>query len=257
MQLIPLALALQALTVVPPGASDTPQITIVAHRGLAAGVPENTLAAFHRSAERGVPVIELDVRETADGRLVILHDETLDRTTSCSGSLAATYYAQLKACDAGGGERVPSLADAMNLIRDRPARLLLDIKQGTSVDRVIREVRGDGAATKLIFGLRRVRDVAQVRRELPGSTILAFMPDVRDAPTFAGAGANIIRLWSDWVEADPGHIRRTRALGPEVWVMVGRRLPSKEREWRELHARMIAAGAQGLITDRPELISAQ
>lgn len=257
MQLIPLALALQVLTVVPPGASDAPQITIIAHRGLAAGAPENTLAALRRSVERGVPVIELDVRETADGRLVILHDETLDRTTSCSGSLAATFHAQLKSCDAGGGERVPSLADALDFIRDKPARLLLDIKQGTSLDRVIRAVRAGGAAPKVIFGLRRVKEVARIRRELPGSTTLAFIPDARDAPAFVSGGADIIRLWSDWVEADPGHIRRTRALGPAVWVMVGRRLPSKEREWRELHARMIAAGAQGLITDRPELISAR
>ena len=257
MQRILLALALPALTAVPPGTSGTPQVTVVAHRGLAAGVPENTLAAFRRSVERAVPVIELDVRETADGQLVILHDETLDRTTSCSGSLAATDHAQLKACDAGGGERVPSLADALNFIRDKPARLLLDIKQGTSLDRVIREVRTQDAAPNLIFGLRRAKDVARVRRELPGSTTLAFIPEARDAPAFAAAGANIIRLWSDWIEADPGHIPRTRALGPEVWVMVGRRLPSKEREWRALHRRMIAAGAQGLITDRPELISAQ
>lgn len=257
MQLIPLALALQALAVVPPGTSDATQVTIVAHRGLAAGVPENTLAALGKSVERGVPVIELDVRETADGQLVILHDETLDRTTSCSGSLAATYHAQLRSCDAGGGQRVPSLADALDFIRDKPARLLLDIKQGTSLGRVIRQVRANGAAPKLIFGLRRARDVSRVRRELPGSSILAFITDARDAPTFAAAGADIIRLWSDWVEADPGHIRRTRALGPEVWVMVGRRLPSQEREWRALHARMIEAGAQGLITDRPELISAR
>ena len=252
---MPFVLALQALTVVPPAPSDAPQITIVAHRGLAAGVPENTIAAFRQSVERGVPVIELDVRETADGQLVILHDETLDRTTNCSGSLAATYYAQLKSCDAGAGEGVPSLADALDFIRDKPARLLLDIKQGTSLDRVIREVRARGAGAKVIFGLRRARDVARVRRALPGRTIIGFVPSLGDAAAFAKAGADIIRLWSDWVEADGAHVARTRALGPRVWVMVGRRLPSTEREWRDLHARMVAAGAQGLITDRPELIS--
>lgn len=247
------ALAVQALTISPQAPSAP--VTIVAHRGLAVGVPENTIAAFRRSVERGVPVIELDVRETADGQLVILHDETLDRTTSCSASLAATYYVQLASCDAGGGERVPSLADALAFVRDRPARLLLDIKPGTSLRRVVREVRAGGFKGKVIFGLRRAKDVARVRRELPGSTILAFMPDVGDAAAFADAGADIIRLWSDWVDADPGLVRRVRAQGPKAWVMVGRRLPSGDGQWRALHSRMIAAGAQGLITDRPELIS--
>jgi glycerophosphoryl diester phosphodiesterase len=237
-------------------AAQQPQVTIVAHRGLAAGVPENTLAAFRQSVERGLKVIELDLRVTRDGQIVILHDETLDRTTNCSGPLVQHMLSALASCDAGGGERVPSFAEALGFNRDQPARLLLDIKPGTSVDKVIAEVRGHHAESKVIFGLRRVRDVARVRRELPGATTLAFMPEIRDAPAFADAGADIIRLWSDWIESDPQQVTRTRALGPQVWIMVGRHLPAREGEWRALHARMIATGAQGLITDRPELISA-
>jgi len=234
---------------------ETAAITIVAHRGLAEGVPENTLAAFRQSADRGIAVIELDVRATRDGQLVILHDETLDRTTDCSGAIAQQSLGQIRRCDAGGGERVPSFAEALIFIRDKPARLLLDVKPGTRLDQVIREIREHRAEAKVIIGLRRARDIARVRRELPGTTTLAFMPDVRDAPVFADAGAHIIRLWSDWVDADPALVGRTQALGPEAWIMVGRRLPAREREWRALHARMIASGAQGLITDRPELIS--
>lgn len=231
-------------------------VTIVAHRGLAEGVAENTMAAFRKSVARGVAVIELDVRATRDGRLVILHDETLDRTTDCSGSLAATMFSQLAACNAGDGERIPALAEVLNFVRDKPARLLLDIKPGAPIDQVIREIRRYRVEAKVIVGLRRSRDVARVRRELPDTTTLGFMPDARDAPLFADAGAHIIRLWSDWVEADRGHVARTRALGPAVWIMVGRRLPAMERDWRALHGRMIASGAQGLITDRPDLTSA-
>jgi glycerophosphoryl diester phosphodiesterase len=244
------------LAALPPTAARHPQVTIVAHRGLAAGVPENTLAAFRQSIERGLKVIELDLRITKDRRIVILHDATLDRTTDCSGRLGELTLARIKVCDAGAGERVPSLAEALSFIGDKPVRLLLDIKPGTPLDRVMREIREHRAETKVILGLRRPKDIARVRRELPGTTTLGFMPQPGDAPAFAHAGANIIRLWSDWVEADPGHVARTGALGAEVWIMVGRRLPDKEREWRGLHTRMIATGAQGLITDRPELISA-
>jgi glycerophosphoryl diester phosphodiesterase len=249
-------LALTALAVAAPAAAEAQRATIVAHRGLAAGVPENTLAAFRQSVDRGIAIMELDIRATRDGHLVILHDETLDRTTDCAGSLAATMFSQLSSCSAGGGERIPSLGDALDFVRDKPVRVLLDVKPGTRLDQVIREVRHHRVEPKVIIGLRRAREIARVRRELPGTTTLAFMPDARDAPLFADAGAHIIRLWSDWVEADADLVARTRALGPEVWIMVGRRLPAREPEWRALHARMIAAGAQGLITDRPELTSA-
>lgn len=235
--------------------------TIVAHRALGKGVPENTLAALRQAIDRGTAIVELDVRITRDGHLVIIHDETLGRTTDCSGAVASAALAAIRACDAGwpshAGERVPTLAEALDTVRTTPVRLLLDIKPGTSLDAVIRAVRDHRSETMAMLGLRRASDIARARRELPGTSIIGFIPDVGEAQAFTEAGAHIIRLWSDWVDAEPGLVARTRALGPEVWIMVGRRLPSKKREWRALHARMVAAGPQGLITDRPDLISAK
>ncbi len=243
-----------------PAAAPPRAVTIVAHRGLAEGMPENTIAAFRQSVERGLGIIELDVRTTSDGHLVILHDETLDRTTDCSGLLADLSLARIKSCDAGWpshpGERIPTLAEALDFARDQPVRLLLDIKAGTSVPLVLKTVRDHNAEAKVILGLRRVADVTHARSEAPAVNVLAFMPALDDAREFAAAGAGIIRLWSDWVEADPEIVSRTQSLGPKVWVMIGRKLPKRDEEWRTLHARMIATGAEGLITNRPELISA-
>lgn len=256
------ALLLASLAGTAPAALPPPRpVTIVAHRGLADGWPENTLAAFRQSIDRGVTVIELDVRVTRDRQLVILHDATLDRTTDCSGSLSGFTLDRLKACDAGWpthqGERVPTLAEAIALVERGPARLLLDIKPRTPLDAVLAEVRRLHAEEKVILGLRTAAEVSQARATLPGVTILAFMPKVGDAPAFAKAGAAIIRLWSDWVGAEPGLVARTQALGAEAWVMVGRRLPSNAAEWRALHSRMLAADPQGLITNRPDLIVAR
>ena len=247
------------LSMAAPAAPPQP-IAVVAHRGLRDGVPENTLAAFRDALAGGVAIIELDLRLTKDGHLVVIHDETLDRTTNCSGRVASLTLAGIKQCNAGepshGGERVPTFAELLALVRDRPAQLLADVKPGTPLEPVLREIRDHRAEAKVILGLRKASDVASVRRRFPLITTLAFMPEATDAAAFTKSGAHIIRLWSDWVEADANLVARTRALGPEVWVLVGRRLPSKRREWRDLHARMIATGAQGLITDRPELISA-
>jgi len=229
-------------------------ITIIAHRGLGDGMPENTLAAFRRAADRGVRVIEVDLRTTKDRHIVLLHDATVDRTTDCSGPVSALTLARLHRCDAGAGERVPTFAEALAFIKTRPARLLLDIKPGTPLDDVISQVREQRAEGQVIFGLRHARDIARVRAELPAATTLAFMADAASADDYAAAGAHILRLWSDWVEADPAIVARTRALGPDIWIMVGRRLPGSKRQWQELHSRMTASGGQGIITDRPDLV---
>lgn len=247
------------LAAAPPASPPSLPVIVVAHRGLAEGMPENTLAAFGRSIERGLTIIELDVRTTRDGHLVILHDVTLDRTTDCSGLVGDLSLARVKSCHAGWPshprERIPTLAEALDFVRDRPARFLLDLKPGTSLPDVLKAIRDHRLQSKVILGLRRVADIYRVRNEAPGVTTLAFVPNVADASQFAAVGTDIIRLWSDWVEADPKIVARTNGLGPRVWIMVGRKLPKRDSDWRALHVRLIASGAQGLITDRPELIS--
>ena len=223
-------------------------VTVVAHRGLREGVPENTLAAFRRSIDHGVPVIELDLRVTKDGQLIVLHDRTLDRTTGCAGKVAALELARVAACG------VPTFAEVLALVRGTPVRILADVKDGTPLAPVLDAVRDQHAERQIILGLRSVNHVARARAALPETTILAFMPRVWDAPAFAGAGAQIIRLWSDWVEADPALLARTRALGPQVWVLVGQHLPSTQSAWRALHGRMLRLDPDGLVTDRPEWV---
>lgn len=234
-------------------------ITIGAHRGLAEGVPENTLAAFRHSLAAGIKVIELDLRTTRDSQLVVIHDATLNRTTDCSGAVAEQTLANIKHCDAGWpthvSERVPTLGDVLTLAANADARLLLDCKS-VGIDQMLREVRAHHAESKVILGLRSPNQIQQARAALPGVTIIAFMPERADAPVFVDAGADIIRLWSDWVESDPALVARTQALGKPVWIMVGRKLPRSNADWQALHGRMIAAGADGLVTNRPELISA-
>jgi hypothetical protein len=232
-------------------ATAAPPPIIVAHRGLSEGVPENSLAAFRRSITRGISIIELDLRVTADGELVVLHDRTLDRTTDCTGKVAAMALARVEACG------VPTFAEVVALVRGTPVRILADVKDGIPLDPVLEAIRAQHADRQIILGLRSTDHVARARAALPGTTVLAFMPRVGDAPAFAGAGAHIIRLWSDWVEADPALVARTRALGPQAWVLIGPHLPRTEAEWRALHGRMLRLDPDGLITDRPEWVPHQ
>jgi len=105
------------------------------HRGGAEGVPENTMVAIKDSVELGAEYIEVDLHATADGRIVLLHDETLDRTTSGTGKLSEHTWEQVKDLDAGSWKdpklshaRIPLLAEVLAYCKEHGVKILLDIK---------------------------------------------------------------------------------------------------------------------------------
>ena len=237
-----------------PAASDA--VAIIAHRGGQLGDTENSLKALRTAAARGISIVEIDVRTTRDGQLVIMHDETVDRTTNGTGQLASLTLADLRKfrIDRNGGP-VPALGEALVAAKASKVRLLLDVKPGTAFKNVLERVREEHAEAIVIFGLRRSADVAKLQSAAPSIPALGFMPKATDAAEFAYAGADFIRLWSDWVEIDPTQVPRTRALGVQPWIMVGRDIPSSASEWTRLHDWMLRLKPDALITDRPDLIS--
>lgn len=98
------------------------------HRGNPAEYPENTLASFRSALDLGLDFIECDVHLSRDGHLVVIHDETVDRTTDGSGAVAEMTCAELRRLDAGRGERIPLLSEVIDLCGDR-AILAVEIKQ--------------------------------------------------------------------------------------------------------------------------------
>ena len=88
----------------------TPTPLIIGHRGASADAPENTLKAFHLAIEQGAVGVEFDVHRTADGHIVVIHDEELQRTTNGTGRVSHMTLAELQGLDAGEGEPIPTLA---------------------------------------------------------------------------------------------------------------------------------------------------
>ena len=112
---------------------------IYAHRGASAECPENTLAAFRRAIALGVDGIELDIHLSSDGEPVVIHDETVDRTTNGSGPVAGLTVAELRALNAGQGEYVPTLAEVLDVVAGR-AHLNIEIKTAAAADAMLRVV---------------------------------------------------------------------------------------------------------------------
>lgn len=102
-------------------------IYVAAHRGWKAKYPENTIEAFEAALSLGVDQLETDVRITKDGELVLIHDETVDRTTNGSGTVYDLTLSELKALDAGNGTKIPTLTEFMELVKDHPT-ITLDIE---------------------------------------------------------------------------------------------------------------------------------
>src|SRR5215471_15400951 len=109
---------------------------VIGHRGAMGHAPENTFASFRKGFELGAPLLELDVHLSADGQLVVIHDETVDRTTNGSGRVADMSTAEIRRLDAGSwfgcafaGEPVPMLSEVLQWMHGRVG-LVIELKLG-------------------------------------------------------------------------------------------------------------------------------
>ncbi len=111
----------------------------VGHRGAKAYAPENTLASFSKAIEIGVDAVELDVRKTRDGELVVMHDADIKRTTNGKGLVSELTLAQIKAFSSGG-ETVPTLGEALDFLGGK-VKVVIELKEQGCEEQVLAEVR--------------------------------------------------------------------------------------------------------------------
>jgi len=117
-------------------AEDTKRPEIIVHHGILEDVPENTFAAFRRAVALGVDGIEIDIRQTKDNQLILMCDETIDRTTDGKGRVDQLLYAEIQQYDAGSwrgaefkNEQVPLLSDVLKFCKINNLKLILNVKQ--------------------------------------------------------------------------------------------------------------------------------
>ncbi|MBD3625387.1 MAG: glycerophosphodiester phosphodiesterase family protein [Rhodobacteraceae bacterium] len=248
-------------------------VVLVAHRGLAPGLPENTMAAFEDVIARGVGVIEIDLRGTRDGEVVVMHDETVDRTTDGTGTVTEMTLAEIRALDAGiyagdayAGQQVPTFEEVLKLAKASGTVLLLDIKLSDTLDRkrIVRLVEQNGALLNVIAGVRSLDDLAEIRGLNPNIRTLGFIPNPGAVEEFAAAGVEIIRLWPQWIAGEPRKegevmpadcegvenclVNKVHALNRPVWSTAG-------AAGREELTGLIEAGVNGILTDVPDVMA--
>lgn len=179
-------------------------IKIFAHRGSKGTHPENTMAAFQKAAEIGAEGIEFDVHLSADGELVIIHDETLDRTTSLTGYVKDHSAQQLKTGDAGVkfsreflGERIPFLGEVFEWAKDNRLWMNVEIKTDKLAyegieQKIINAIRHHEMEHRVILSSFNHQSIEKVK-------LLA--PDLERALLFEGLPENLEQILRDKQES--------------------------------------------------------
>ncbi|WP_418275085.1 glycerophosphodiester phosphodiesterase [Isoptericola jiangsuensis] len=229
---------------------------VVAHRGYAAVAPQNTLASFEAAWRTGAPALELDVRLTADGVPVVLHDATVDKVTDGVGAVGDLDAATVRSLDAGSrfsrhlaGQRIPTFAEVVDFLMLRPGLDLLCEYKGTwTADQLaptIATLDAAGLAGRVLvqgFSRATVTALREAAPHLPRGLLCdAVPPDLLAAAT--DRGAVTVNPSVAAVLADPALVARAHDAGLRVMPWTA----NEPSEW----AGLCAAGVDAIITDRP------
>jgi glycerophosphoryl diester phosphodiesterase len=145
----------------------------IGHRGAAGHVLENTLGSIEKAIELGVDYVEIDLRLTRDGHIVVLHDATVDRTTRGHGRIKDLTLAQVKRLKTKDGQHVPMLEDVLKLTDGRVG-LMLELKVRGLAKPVTEIVERSGFSSPLIYASFNHSELARIRQILPKVNILAL-----------------------------------------------------------------------------------
>ncbi|MGH7596726.1 MAG: glycerophosphodiester phosphodiesterase [bacterium] len=227
-----------------------------AHRGASGHAPENTLAAIRLAIEMGAEMCELDVQQTADDRLVVMHDDTLDRTTNGKGNVSEMTLAELQQYDAGSwfdprfaGEKLPALEEVVALVRGR-MQLNIEAKihghernVPSLIVETLRRERFDDECVVTSFDHKVVDEIKILAPELKVGYIFGWRE------FYAGVFARKVELLSTHFSlVDTTFLKRTRAASKKVhvWTVNG--------QWHM--RRMIEMGVDGILTNYPDRLNA-
>lgn len=230
---------------------------VIGHRGAAAMAPENTLEGLRCAAAAGAGGVEFDAKLTADGRVVLLHDETLERTTDGGGRVADTPFEAIRRLDAGAwfgpewqGARVPTLEEALRLVLDLGLDAVIEIKPcpgraeetARSVVETVRRAWTADRGPPLIssFAFESLFALRAAAPDLPRGLLLWEQP-ANWAVTAAELGCRSVHCAHQHLTpAWAAEIKRS-GYGLAVYTV---NEPARARE-------LLGWGADGIITDRP------
>ncbi len=230
---------------------------IIAHRGASGLAPENTLAAFAKAIEIGADWFELDVHLSSDDSLMLMHDDTIDRTTSGSGALVTKTYAQLCAVDAGSwfspafaGEKIPTLSEALDLALAAPYRVgvVIEIKATTAgiVEKAVAEVQRRNMQDRVILSSFNLSQITQSKQLDPSIPVQLFA-------TITATHINqVAAIKGEWVGSGGTITKALLDLAHAQKILMNKWTVNSAAEMRNL----INLGVDAITTNFPDIAKA-
>jgi glycerophosphoryl diester phosphodiesterase len=238
---------------------------VVAHRGADAAAPENTMEAYRLAVEMGADAVELDVHLTADGKLVLMHDETVERTTDLTGPIASMTLKQLRSADAGyrfeaphgsfpfrgKGLKVPTLDEALKWL---PAGtgLVVEVKARAATEPTLAalrrsKVRAAGAVSLISFEEQIIDEAHRLDPEIPTGYLLVPSQPIEPALIWATEhGHAAVHPYEGDLGLDPEPmLSLARAYGRQIGCYVVND-PLRMQQ-------LAALGLWGFVTDVPDV----
>ena len=235
---------------------------VIGHRGAALSAPENTLAGFRRAAALGVGWVEFDVRLTRDGRPILLHDETLERTTTGRGPAAALSFEEIRPLDAGAwfgpdfrGERVPSLEETIELLAELGLGAVVELKPapgaeaatGRSVATLLAERWPESLPAPLLSSFKPAA-LAAARDAAPGIERALLVGAIPHDWQEQAAALGCTLLHADQRKLDRAAVGAVVAAGLAVFAYTVN-LPERARE-------LFGWGVNAVFSDCPDRVAA-
>ena len=222
-------------------------VVVTSHRGAGSLEPENTLRAIRRAIALGVDQIEIDVQLTKDGHLILMHDPTIDRTTNGSGKIVELTYAEIRQFDAGSGELVPTLDEALVLV-DGKVILQIELKGQGTAQPTVSAVMNAGREDHVVltsFMHQELKDAHRLNPRLRLGALWGRLPvDVMQQTKQLDVEA--LHIWHEFVDQRLVTEAHAQGLLVRAWNT------SKEEDMR----RLITLGVDAIGSDRPDVLIA-
>ncbi len=229
-------------------------VMVVAHRGASAYAPENTLASMKKAIEMNADMSELDVQETADGEIILLHDGSLKRTAGVDKNIWETNYADLKGLDIGTwfseeykNEPIPTIKEVIDLVKGK-MKINIELKanghEKMLAERTLRIVEANNFLDQVVFTSFKFAEADKIRELNPKAIVgYIFGRLPKDVDVFT-ADVNILSANIKTVDAE--FMKKAKANGKEVAVWT----VNKPEDMK----RMIELGVEQIITNYPDIL---
>ncbi|MFQ6080690.1 MAG: glycerophosphodiester phosphodiesterase [Candidatus Bathyarchaeia archaeon] len=216
----------------------------IGHRGARAYEPENTLRSFKKALELGVDAVELDIRRTKDGEIVVIHDADVDRTTNGKGLVSELTLKEIKKFVTEKGEKIPTLEEALDFL-DKKVKILIELKE-TGLEKKVLSLIHEKGLEKNVIIVSFLEEALRKVRELDDEVETGLIHVRHENPIKAALELRANYLLPLYRFTHTANVQKAHENGLKVivWTI------NKQEEIAEY----MKKGVDGIASDRPDIL---